>query len=64
MAGLRNILESDQYVCGVELVTTRGTIDEAKAVLTRTFARELVDDPRIDWMSITGNAGGDIDHES
>ena len=58
MAALRDILASDRFVCGVELVTTRGTIDEAKAVRTRTFAHELVDDPRIDWVSITDNAGG------
>jgi methylenetetrahydrofolate reductase (NADPH) len=42
----------------VELVTTRGTLDEAKAVQTRDFARELAEDSGIDWVSITDNAGG------
>jgi len=58
MPGLRHILDSDRFVCGVELVTTRGTMDEAKAVRTRAFARQLAEDPRIDWVSITDNAGG------
>jgi len=46
------------FACGVELVTTRGTMDEGKAVRTRAFANELATDPRIDWVSITDNAGG------
>ena len=59
MTELCNILEDPKrFACGVELVTTRGTMDETKAVRTRTFARDLAEDPRVDWVSITDNAGG------
>jgi methylenetetrahydrofolate reductase (NADPH) len=59
MQTLRDILgQDDHFACGVELVTTRGTMDESKAVRTRAFATELAADPRIDWVSITDNAGG------
>ena len=59
MTNLQQILESrSRFACGVELVTTRGTIDEAKAVQTRDFARELAENTAIDWVSITDNAGG------
>jgi len=55
MADLRDIINSDRFACGGALVTTRGPIDEAKAVRTRTFARELIAAPRIDWMSIAAH---------
>ena len=59
MLELSKILEDPQkFAYGVELVTTRGTMDETKAVRTRSFARSLADDPRVDWVSITDNAGG------
>jgi methylenetetrahydrofolate reductase (NADH) len=59
MTRLNDILDDSQnFACGVELVTTRGMMDEVKAVRTRTFAKELAADPRIDWVSITDNAGG------
>jgi methylenetetrahydrofolate reductase (NADH) len=59
MQTLRDILGQDEhFACGVELVTARGTMDESKVVRTRAFANELAADPRIDWVSITDNAGG------
>src|SRR2546430_501166 len=48
----------DRFLLGVELVSTRGTMEDAQAVQTRTFATELVQCSQIDWVSITDNAGG------
>ena len=50
--------DAAHFARGVELVTTRGTIEEAKALATRAFARELEGAMDIDWVSITDNAGG------
>ncbi len=59
MRSLEQILaDRDHFARGVELVTTRGTMEEAKATVTRAFARELAEAPSIDWVSITDNAGG------
>ncbi len=59
MTVLSSILEDPQkFACGVELVTTRGTMGETKAVRTRSFAGDLAGDSRVDWVSITDNAGG------
>jgi methylenetetrahydrofolate reductase (NADPH) len=49
---------ADHFARGVELVTTRGTMEEAKATATRDFANELARGDAIDWVSITDNAGG------
>lgn len=49
---------SGVLLCGVELVTTRGTLRESKALHTRKFAGELVGNTDVDWVSITDNAGG------
>jgi methylenetetrahydrofolate reductase (NADPH) len=46
------------FLLGVELVSTRGTMEDHHAIQTRTFASELVNHPKIDWVSITDNAGG------
>lgn len=46
------------FLFGVELVTTRGTLAEDKAVRLRDFAAELVTSEGVDWVSITDNAGG------
>jgi methylenetetrahydrofolate reductase (NADPH) len=50
--------DPDRFLLGVELVTTRGTMADAQAMHARTFATELVQEDRIDWVSITDNAGG------
>jgi methylenetetrahydrofolate reductase (NADPH) len=49
---------ASRFLLGVELVTTRGTMADTQAMHARTFATELVSEDRIDWVSITDNAGG------
>jgi hypothetical protein len=46
------------FLCGVELVTTRGTMADAKAVAVRDLAAELVYVKEANWVSITDNAAG------
>src|SRR5690242_3270705 len=48
----------NRFLLGVELVSTRGTMQDVQAVQARTFASELVKLNQIDWVSITDNAGG------
>lgn len=56
---LREKLEATQdFAIGVELVSTRGTVAEARAAKSVAFARELAAHDRVDWVSITDNAGG------
>ena len=52
------LTDRTQFLLGIELVTTRGTMQERQAVHTRSFASELVHCDRVDWVSITDNAGG------
>ena len=47
-----------RFLLGVELVSTRGSMQDRQAVETRAFATELVHCDAIDWVSITDNAGG------
>lgn len=49
---------SSDFLIGVELVSTRGTVVETRAAKTVAFARDLALAPGIDWVSITDNAGG------
>src|SRR4051812_1982108 len=49
---------TDRFLIGVELVSTRGTMADGQAIQTRDFAGELVRLPKVDWVSITDNAGG------
>jgi hypothetical protein len=59
MPSLRDKLEgSDRFLVGVELVSTRGTMEEARAQRAVRFARDLAREPRVDWVSVTDNAGG------
>lgn len=59
MTTLQDKLEhSSDFLIGVELVSTRGTVLETRATKTVEFARGLASHPRIDWVSITDNAGG------
>lgn len=56
---LREKLESTRdFVIGVELVSTRGTVAETRAAKTLGFADALAAHDGIDWVSITDNAGG------
>lgn len=59
MDSLREKLaDPTRFLLGVELVTTRGTMADAQAQHARTFATQLIHEDRIDWVSITDNAGG------
>src|SRR3954469_13113689 len=53
-----NLAKPNRFLLGVELVSTRGTMEDQQAIQTRSFAAELVDLQKIDWVSITDNAGG------
>ena len=52
------LADPNRFLTGVELVSTRGTMEDRQAIHTRDFAASLVDLPQIDWVSITDNAGG------
>ena len=52
------LLETSDFLLGVELVSIRGSMAERSAVKARDFANQLVACPPIDWISITDNAGG------
>lgn len=47
-----------EFLLGVELVSTRGSMADEDAIKTRSFATELIGADAIDWVSITDNAGG------
>src|SRR3954469_22936299 len=53
-----NLAKPNRFLLGVELVTTRGTMADAQAIHARQFATQLTVEDRIDWVSITDNAGG------
>jgi methylenetetrahydrofolate reductase (NADPH) len=52
------LADRSQFLLGAELVTTRGTIGDEQSLKARSFAAELVGCDRVDWVSITDNAGG------
>lgn len=59
MTTLPEKLERTQdFLIGVELVSTRGTVVETRAAKTVAFSHDLAASSRIDWVSITDNAGG------
>ena len=56
---LKEILcETDRFPIGIELVSTRGTMKQNQTSKTRAFSESLTYSPRVDWVSITDNAGG------
>jgi len=56
---LKEILyEMERFPIGVELVSTRGTMKQNQTLKTRAFSESLTHSPRVDWVSITDNAGG------
>ena len=56
---LKEILdEKERFPIGVELVSTRGTMKQNQTLKTRAFSESLTHSPRVDWVSITDNAGG------
>lgn len=58
MSLLKEKLASPGFKIGIELVSTRGTMSESKALNVRDFSNALIERPEIDWISITDNAGG------
>lgn len=52
------ILKTEDFLCGVELVSIRGSMAEKSALKARDFANQLVAYDHVDWVSITDNAGG------
>jgi len=58
MSLLQKKLESPGFKIGLELVSTRGTMSDTKAMSVRNFSKALIERPEIDWISITDNAGG------
>src|SRR5215471_13221121 len=59
MQTLQEKLErTSDFLLGVELVSIRGSMAERSAIKARDFANELVACPKVDWISITDNAGG------
>ncbi|MCY3021088.1 MAG: methylenetetrahydrofolate reductase C-terminal domain-containing protein [Planctomycetota bacterium] len=50
--------DASQFLTGVELVTTRGTLATKKASRMHAMANALADCDFVDWLSITDNAGG------
>ncbi len=49
---------TSDFLIGVELVSTRGTVAETRSAKTVAFAGELAHYAPVDWVSITDNAGG------
>ena len=47
-----------RFLVATELVSVRGSMAGVSAIKARDFANELAASPRIDWISITDNAGG------
>ena len=58
MKTFEHILNDSKFACGVELVSTRGTLFEPKTIRASQFGADLTDMETIDWVSITDNAGG------
>ncbi len=54
----RGLLAADKFVYGGELVTTRGIPDAGGAPKLVELGEALAADPRIAWVSITDNPGG------
>jgi methylenetetrahydrofolate reductase (NADPH) len=52
------LADRSRFLLGVELVSTRGTMADHQAQVARAFASRLAAAERIDWVSITDNAGG------
>ncbi len=57
---LQHLFTSDKkpFLLGAELVTTRGIILQEDSRKISNFADALCEDERLDWISITDNAGG------
>lgn len=56
----RQLLTSGRFLYGAELVTTRGFEPPEQAGKIVELGNALTSDPRIDWVSITDNPGGNV----
>jgi methylenetetrahydrofolate reductase (NADPH) len=56
----RELLTSGRFLYGAELVTTRGFAPPEQAGKIVELGNALTSDPRIDWVSITDNPGGNV----
>ena len=54
----RDMLASNQFWYGAELVTTRGVPAPGERPKLVELGEALADDPRIAWISVTDNPGG------
>ncbi len=57
-ASYRDMLLGDRFHYGVEVVTTRGAATPHLPANLVPFAQELLENPRIGWISVTDNPGG------
>ena len=61
MKKLRELFEDkDKFLIGAELVTTRGILQQEGGKKIVRYTEDLIADERIDWISVTENAGGNI----
>ncbi len=58
MKQLKQLFKEDKFLIGVELVNSRGIMQQANSQKTLKLASGLSEDNRIDWLSITDSAGG------
>ena len=59
MATLREKLSApDAFVIGTELVTSRGVLEQHSGQALVELAHQLAENPRIDFLSLTDNPGG------
>ena len=54
----REMLEAERFIYGAELVTTRGIPEPEQPSKLVELGKALAADPRIAWVSITDNPGG------
>jgi len=58
MKQLKQLFEENKFLVGVELVNSRGIIQQTNSQKTLNLTNKLSEDSRIDWLSITDSAGG------
>jgi len=54
----RDMLRAERFYYGVEVVTTRGAATPYLPANLAPFAQELLENPRVGWISVTDNPGG------
>jgi methylenetetrahydrofolate reductase (NADPH) len=52
------LAQTTDFLVGVEVVSFRGSMSEERAARARRFISQVVQADRVDWISITDNAGG------